>query len=163
MKLKDNNTTKGFSLIGLLVYTVLAAIVLLILPQFISQVLSFRVQSQQFQVLDRAGFHILQQITQKIRYSDDVDIISGDQLRVEKSGSGEVIFVQDSVLYLEDEGTGVIESFMPSGVYISDYLLEDVSFSNEYPSVRIAFTLRDGSRWRTFATAASRRLQEKAK
>ncbi|MBU1111126.1 prepilin-type N-terminal cleavage/methylation domain-containing protein [Patescibacteria group bacterium] len=154
--------SKGFTLIELMLYTLLAAFILLLLPQFISRALFLRAQAEQYQVLDRTGFHVLQQLTQSIRYSDSISADEAhNQLYLDKGSHSYMYFVENEILYQQDTDTMEREHMVPANITVEDFSIDDVSLSANYPSLRLSIALREKNKLRTFSTAASRRQQEK--
>lgn len=158
---EKSQDSPGFSLIELLVYLGLVGVVLIPLISIVNYTVDVRVESAQSENLGRSGLYILDQLTQKVRYSESTSVDEdGDVLTVVRDGDSESFYVREGQLF-RSLNSGSETSLVSGNIRVEHFDLVDASISDELPSVRIQLRLVQGENAMAFSTAASRRLQEK--
>ncbi len=143
MKIINKNQQSGFTLVELLIYVAVAAIILLALSQFFSLALSVRVKAQSVAEVEQQGTLVLTKMTQIIRNATAITTpISGATstsltITVPTGVNSPTVFDVASGTLRIKEGTA-----SPINLTDSHVAITNTTFSNfANGSIRIQFTL----------------------
>lgn len=151
IKNNKKSLNRGATLIELLLYISLSAILLLAVCLFFYLSLNARIKSESMRAVKRDGAHAMEVITSLVRASQYIGTpsvgLSEDAMKLKMSDEAHsfnaTVFVQDGVLYLDDD-----QGALP--LTSNHTKVEKVSFTNLSPfddkgSVQITFLLSAAS------------------
>lgn len=145
--MRRKNNQKGFTLIEILLYIGLAALLLASISAFFSLIIRSRVKSQTVSEVEQQGTQIMQIITQTIRSAENINSpsagSSSSSLSLDAAGSGAdpTIFDTDSGTARIKEGSGSVVSLNNSRIQISNLDFSNLSHSGTPGSIKVRFTL----------------------
>ncbi len=140
-------TQQGFSLVELLLYTSISAIMLLTISLFFSMILESRIKNQTIAEVEQQGLQIMQIITQTARNAET--ITSPSQGTSASSLTLDVITASNDPTILDlsggairiKEGAGAVIPLTNSRVTASNLLFQNLSRPNTPGTIRISFVL----------------------
>lgn len=147
MKKIFTHTQSGFSLVELLLYISILALILLSISVFLSTLLSSRVKNQTISEVESQGLQAMHLITQTIRNSASITTpaqgvsAASISLSTYTSELNPTIFDISGGALRVSEGGGPAVSLTNSRVTVSALSFQNVSRSNTPGSVRISFTI----------------------
>jgi len=166
LKLRINNSKKGFTLIELAVYLGILSILLLVLSSFFNTAMDTLLQSQATSPTEQDSKFILNRLMYDITNADNLTTPAnpGDQgqtLQLVRSGITYTYTQTNNNLTITDNvGADVLNSPQAS---ISGLLFKRIGYANETPTVQIKFTItsiataKTGKDSQTFQTTVSLR------
>ncbi len=135
---------KGFTLVELILYVVIAGVVLLVISIFFMNLVTSRIKNETVSEVEFQGTQVLQMITQNIRNAEEVSSpIKGEtssSLAIIKEGENITFGLDDGVIYIQ-EASGDPVNLTNKRVLASSLLFENVGKENAPESIRISFTL----------------------
>lgn len=147
MKIIIKNQPTGFTLVELLIYIAVAAVILLALSQFFALALSIRVKAQSVAEVEQQGTLVLTKMTQIIRNATAITTpITGATstsltLTVSTGTNSPTIFdVASSILRIK-EGTANAISLTDSHVAVTNLIFSNLTDGSANGSIQIQFTL----------------------
>ena len=143
---KQNNS-KGFTLVELLLYVSISAIMILVLSSFINLFLQARVKNQVIAEVDQQGLQAAHLITQTIRNAIDVNtpaqgILSNSASLETVDGADDptIFTLSDDTIYIT-EGTADSIALTNDRIIASDLSFYNLSRDNTRGIIRVQFTL----------------------
>lgn len=143
----ENN--KGFTLVELLLYVVLAGTFLLIVSSFLAMALASRVKNQTIAEVEQNGVLVVQNITQAIRNADGInsplpgansDTLSLSFITINPAVNPSIFALNSGVLTLQEGGAAAI-NLTSSRVAVSNLIFDNVSMLNTPNNIKFSFTL----------------------
>ncbi len=135
---------KGFTLIELILYVVIAGVVLLLVSIFFIALVTSRIKNETVSEVEFQGTQVVQMITQNIRNAEEVSSpIRGETssfLVIIKEGENIAFGLDDGVIYIQEE-SGEPINLTNNRVLASGLLFENMGKENAPESIRISFTL----------------------
>lgn len=138
---------KGFTLVELLLYFGLAAIMILVIATFFGTMLGARVQNQVIAEVEQQGVAVLQRVTQTIRNADSITSptigVSAASLTLDMVpvAVDPTVFDISSGVIRITEGAGSAVALTNSRVTASALTFQNLSQASTPGTVRIQFTL----------------------
>lgn len=143
----QKNNQKGNTLIELLLYIGLAALLLAGISSFFYLILRSRVKSQTVAEVEQQGAQIMQIVTQTIRNAENINSpsagSSSSSLSLDAAGTGAdpTIFDAGSGIARIKEGSGSAVSLNNSRIQISNLDFSNLSRSGTPGNIKVRFTL----------------------
>ncbi len=141
------HTSKGYTLIELLLYVGISAGVLLVSTFFLQALLESRIKNQTIDEVEQQGLQVIHLITQTIRNAENItapttgNSSSSLTLDVSDIVDDPTIFDMASSTIQITEGSGSAISLTNSRVTASSLLFENLSRSDTPGSIRVSFIL----------------------
>ena len=138
---------KGFTIIELLLYLAISAIILLATSLFLSTLLQSRIKNQTVAEVEGQGLQVMQLITQTVRNVDTIISptigTTGASLSVNTSVSGNnpTIFDLNSGVVQIKEGAAVAVPLTNARVVVSDLAFFNLSRASTPGAVKVQFTI----------------------
>jgi type II secretory pathway pseudopilin PulG len=140
----NTKSQKGFTLVELLLYVSLAAVLLLGMSIILAVVLGSRVKQSTIAEVDGQGILVMEQITQAVRNADSIIVpvpqASGGLLRL-NIGGAETRFGSQGTVIGTQEVPGPPIILTSPRVEASNLLFENFSRVGTMGTVRVSFTL----------------------
>lgn len=141
-------STKGFTLVEMILYVSLCSIMLLVISTMLSYLLSSRVKSQAITEVNQQGFQIMYSITQTIRNGRSIQVPSLGtssstlSLTVANTLLNPTVFsVSSSTFFIQEGGKAPI-ALTNSRVKASSLVFQNISSSSSSEKVlRVSFVL----------------------
>lgn len=147
MVILKKKTTKGFTLIEMLLYLALMSIVITAASVILNVLIASRLKSQAISEVEQQGVQVLQMITQSIRNSDAVNSpvmganAASISLDVYTLGDDPTVYDLSTGELRITEGAGSPIPLNSSKTVISNLLFENVSRASTPGTIRIKFDI----------------------
>lgn len=138
---------KGFTLVELLLYLGLSAIMILVIATFFQTMLSARAQNQVIAEVEQQGAQVIQRITQTIRNADNITSpaigASAASLTLDMApvGVDPTVFDLSSGVARVTEGAGSPVALTNTRVTVSGLTFQNLSRASTPGTVRVIFIL----------------------
>ena len=143
----DSHKNKGVTLIELLLYIALSAMILLVSSVFLSLLIRSRIKNQTIAEIGQQGTQIMQLMTHAIRNADNINSptqgSSGTTLSLETSlgSTNPTVFQFSGGRIQMREGSGSLDNISSSRVTVSDLSFQNLSRAGTPGNIKINFTL----------------------
>ena len=140
-------TSKGFTLLELILYVSIAGVILLVVSIFLSTILQSRIKNQTVSEVEQQGAQVMQLITQTIRNAEDISApsqgISGASLTLDVVDLSDdpTIFDLSSGVIRITEGVDSPINIINSRINVSGLSFHNLSKTDTAGTVKIVFTL----------------------
>lgn len=137
-RLKNDNSSKGFTLIEFLLYGMISVIIVGAMVMMSVNVMQSRAQMRTLDMVNNTVRFSLNKMTLDIRKAESFTVLSGgDELELEIPDKETTkFFLQDSVLYIQ-RGLGDAEPLTVQMVNITDLAFTDVTHPDTLGTIRI--------------------------
>lgn len=147
MKKFFTHTNSGFSLVELLLYISILALILLSISAFLSTLITSRVKNQTISEVESQGLQAMHLITQTIRNSASITSpaqgasAANISLSTYTVGLNPTVFDVSGGALRISEGGGATVALTNSRVTVSELSFQNVARTNTPGSIRISFTI----------------------
>jgi len=144
---KNIHSQSGFTLVELLLYVGLSAVLIVAVSIFLSMLLGSRIKNQAIGEVEQQGLQVVQIITQTIRNADFINSpgigtnASSLSLNTIVSGNNPTIFDLSGGVIRITEGAAVTVSLTNSRITASNLTFQNLSRPSTSGTIRIQFTL----------------------
>jgi len=143
----NNKREQGFSLIELILYVGLAAVMILAVSVFLSAILQSKVRSQTVSEVEGQGVQVMQRILQTIRNSEAINSpgvgLSDSSLSINvlTPALNPTIFILSGGVVEMKEGTELSIPLTSTRVVVSDLIFRNLSRSETPGIIQVQFTI----------------------
>ena len=131
---------KGFTLIEMILYISLSAVILFVISMFLMSLLTARTKNQSIAVVDQEGNKAMSIITQTIRNANSLVSVSSGTLELASGTGVDTIFtLSNGVITMNENGT--VTPLTSSLVKISNLNFRNLSSATAKNNVDVSFTV----------------------